>query len=115
MSNRMLSTAVATAFAAMIGALAAPAFSQGAAGANMENKMKENQAKGMEMMKTGKFEKCYGVALKGQNDCFAGAGTSCAGSSTTDYQGNAWKLVAKGTCTTIATPAGHGSLTAKSS
>ena len=53
-------------------------------------------------------EKCYGVALKGQNDCFAGAGTSCAGTSTADYQGNAWKLVAKGTCTTISTPNGHG-------
>ncbi|KAG0736525.1 hypothetical protein G6F24_018309 [Rhizopus arrhizus] len=68
----------------------------------------------MEMMKTGKFAKCYGVARKGQNDCFAGAGTSCAGTSTADYPGNAWKLVAKGTCTTISTPNGHGSLSAKS-
>lgn len=44
-------------------------------------------------------EKCYGVSLKGKNDCAAGPGTSCAGTSTIDYQGNAWKLVAKGTCT----------------
>lgn len=45
-----------------------------------------------------KNEKCYGVALAGKNDCAAGPGTSCAGTSTTDYQGNAWKYVAKGTC-----------------
>ena len=43
-------------------------------------------------------EKCYGVAMKGKNDCAAGPGTTCAGTSTTDYQGNAWKYVAKGTC-----------------
>ena len=55
-------------------------------------------------------EKCYGVALKGQNDCAAGPGTTCAGTSTEDYQGNAWKLVPKGTCTTIETPNGKGSL-----
>jgi uncharacterized membrane protein len=43
-------------------------------------------------------EKCYGVALKGKNDCAAGPGTSCAGTSTSDYQGNAWKHVSAGTC-----------------
>jgi len=43
-------------------------------------------------------EKCFGVALKGKNDCAAGAGTTCAGTSKTDYQANAWKLVPKGTC-----------------
>ena len=53
-------------------------------------------------------EKCYGVALNGQNDCTAGAGTSCAGTSTIDYQGNAWKLVEAGTCLEIG-----GSLTAR--
>jgi len=57
------------------------------------------------------MEKCYGVALAGQNDCAAGPGTSCAGTSTRDYQGNAWKLVAKGTCVNIETPRGRGSLT----
>ncbi len=46
----------------------------------------------------GSKEKCYGVALKGKNDCAAGPGTSCAGTSTVDYQGNAWKYVAKGSC-----------------
>lgn len=58
-------------------------------------------------------EKCYGVALAGQNDCAAGAGTSCAGSSKMDYQGNAWKYVPKGTCETMETPKGKGSLTPK--
>jgi uncharacterized membrane protein len=56
-------------------------------------------------------EKCYGVALKGQNDCAAGPGTTCAGTASLDYQGNAWKLVAKGTCVTMALPDGRkGSL-----
>ena len=56
-------------------------------------------------------EKCYGVAKAGQNDCEAGPGTTCAGTSKADYQGNAWKYVAKGTCTTMTTPKGKGSLT----
>ncbi len=50
-------------------------------------------------------EKCFGVALAGQNDCKAGAGTTCAGTSKVDYQGNAWKLVDEGTCTTMELPA----------
>ena len=56
------------------------------------------------------MEKCYGIALKGQNDCKAGEGTTCAGTSTIDYQGNAWKLVPEGTCVTTQTPFGPGSL-----
>jgi uncharacterized membrane protein len=55
-------------------------------------------------------EKCYGISLAGQNDCAAGPGTSCAGTSKIDYQGNAWKLVPTGTCTSIKTPSGTGSL-----
>jgi uncharacterized membrane protein len=56
-------------------------------------------------------EKCYGVALKGQNDCAAGPGTTCQGTSTVDFQGNSWKFVQGGTCTSIAVPGGkHGSL-----
>jgi uncharacterized membrane protein len=58
----------------------------------------------------GEKEKCWGIALKGQNDCAAGPGTTCAGTSKVDYQGNSWKLVPKGTCTTIQTPFGPGSL-----
>ncbi|SFW75764.1 BufA1 family periplasmic bufferin-type metallophore [Luteibacter sp. UNCMF366Tsu5.1] len=54
------------------------------------------------------MEKCYGVAKAGQNDCAAGPGTSCAATAKKDYQGNAWVLVEKGTCTRIKTPKGHG-------
>jgi uncharacterized membrane protein len=58
-------------------------------------------------------EKCFGVALKGQNDCAAGPGTTCQGTSTVDFQGNAWKFVRGGTCTSIEVPGGkHGSLAA---
>ena len=49
-------------------------------------------------------EKCYGVALAGENDCAAGEGTTCAGTSTVDYQGNAWSLVPEGTCLTMELP-----------
>lgn len=63
---------------------------------------------------TKPMEKCYGVALAGKNDCKAGAGTSCAGTSHSNYQADAWKLVAAGTCTHIKTPKGNGSLTPKS-
>ena len=49
-------------------------------------------------------EKCYGVAMKGKNDCKAGAGTSCAGTSKMDHQGNAWSMVPKGTCEKTASP-----------
>jgi uncharacterized membrane protein len=57
------------------------------------------------------MEKCYGVAMAGQNDCASSAaGNSCAGSSKMDYQGDAYKLVPKGTCTGIKTPKGMGSL-----
>ncbi len=56
------------------------------------------------------MEKCFGISLKGQNECAAGEGTTCAGTSTVDYQGNAWKLVPKGTCATTETPLGPGSL-----
>ena len=59
------------------------------------------------------MERCYGVAMAGKNDCAAGAGTSCAGTSKTDYQANAWKYVPAGTCTSIKTPTGMGSLTEK--
>ncbi|WP_242138772.1 DUF2282 domain-containing protein [Sphingomonas sp. TREG-RG-20F-R18-01] len=57
------------------------------------------------------MEKCYGVAKAGKNDCKAGAGTTCAGTSKVNYQKDAWKLVPAGTCARIKTPAGFGSLT----
>ena len=58
-------------------------------------------------------EKCFGIAKAGKNDCAAGPGTSCAGTSTRDYQGNAWKLVPAGKCLTMKTPKGMGSLSAR--
>ena len=57
-------------------------------------------------------EHCYGIALKGENDCKAGAGTSCQGSSTSDFQTDAWAYAPKGSCELISTPNGKGSLTA---
>lgn len=74
------------------------------AGAGLAHANTSGQAKAPAM------EKCYGVALAGKNDCAAGPGTTCAGTSTRDYQGNAWKLVPTGTCVTIQTPKGAGSL-----
>jgi uncharacterized membrane protein len=102
---------VAGAFALALGSFAASTAK--AADDHMEMMMKmrqENEAK----VKSGRMEMCYGIALKGQNDCYAGAGTTCAGTSTADYQGNAYKLTPKGTCTSVKTPKGNGSLTAKS-
>jgi uncharacterized membrane protein len=88
----VLAGAVATAFASF--ATAAPATKAEADAATAEGK-----------------EKCYGVALRGQNDCSAGPGTTCQGTSIVDFQGNAWKFVRRGTCTRIEVLGGrHGSL-----
>jgi uncharacterized membrane protein len=60
-------------------------------------------------------EKCYGVALKGKNDCAAGPGTTCAGTSQVDHQANAWSYVPKGSCERMASktsPSGMGMLKA---
>ena len=59
----------------------------------------------------GRKDKCYGIALAGENDCAAGPGTSCEGSSTVDFQGNAWTFAPRGSCEYIETPHGKGSLT----
>ena len=62
-----------------------------------------------------KSEKCYGVSMTGKNDCKAGAGTTCAGSTKKDFAGNAWKHVPAGTCTTMVSktsPTGYGQLEA---
>ncbi|GLK56981.1 putative membrane protein [Methylopila capsulata] len=90
MNRRIAAVALAGSFAAALASVAAPA--------SAEDKM------------AGK-EKCYGVAMKGQNDCAAGAGTTCAGTAKVDYQGNAWKAVPAGSCVTMKTPKGMGSLT----
>ncbi|MDP2740270.1 MAG: DUF2282 domain-containing protein [Pseudorhodobacter sp.] len=95
---------------AAAGALAAAllsAQSAFAADAKMEKMMNEAAA----AVAAGISEKCFGAVLAGQNDCAAGAGTTCAGTSKVDYQGNSFKLVPAGTCATIELPDGRvGSL-----
>jgi uncharacterized membrane protein len=82
-------------------AFAVAALATGAARAAEDNMAAEKPA----------MEKCYGVATAGKNDCAAGPGTTCAGTAKADYQGSAWKSVPAGTCTSIKTPTGMGSLT----
>lgn len=107
----MKSALVAGAFAVALAPFAVkPASAQEAQPTPEQAKIR---AKNTEKVKSGKVEPCFGAAKKGHNDCYAGAGTTCAGTSTVDYQGNAFKLVPKGTCTTISTPNGNGSLTPK--
>lgn len=114
MSNRTLPILIAGSVAVAIASFAAgSAGAQGMNKGDMQKMMMQKRSETAGELKTGKFEKCFGVALKGQNDCYAGAGTTCAGTSTVNYQGNAFKLVPKGTCTTMTTPNGHGSLTPK--
>jgi uncharacterized membrane protein len=109
MADYKTTTLVTGAFAAVFAALAAaPASAQEFTAAQ-----KKIQAEHTALVKSGKVEPCFGTALKGQNDCYAGAGTTCAGTSSTDYQGNAFKLVPTGTCTSISTPKGPGSLSPK--
>jgi uncharacterized membrane protein len=91
MKNEITAAALAGSLAAAIAMISAPAFAQ----------PKPAQPA---------MDKCYGVSLAGKNDCAAGAGTTCAGTSKVDYQGNAWKYVAKGTCAAMKTPKGMGSL-----
>ncbi|MDE2606507.1 MAG: DUF2282 domain-containing protein [Burkholderiales bacterium] len=80
-----------------------------AAGAALAQAATMNEGKPMADAKPA-VEKCWGVAKAGQNDCKAGAGTTCAGTAKMDYQANAWKNVPAGTCTSIKTPHGMGSL-----
>lgn len=94
MTPKITTAALAGSFAAALSIAAAPAFAAPVAA-------------------QPNSDKCYGISLAGKNDCAAGAGTTCAGTSKVDYQGNAWKYVAKGTCTSMTTPKGNGSLTPK--
>jgi uncharacterized membrane protein len=102
-SQTISAATLAGAFALALGSLAATP-----AAADM---MSEAKAKTEAQIKTGKFEPCYGGALKGQNDCAAGA-HSCAGTSTKDYDPASFKLVPTGTCTSMQTPNGMGTLKA---
>lgn len=105
MSNRTIAAVVGCAFAAAIAAT-----STASAAMMTKTEMMKKQEMTKKEVASGKMEMCFGVALKGHNDCFAGAGTTCAGTSMVDYQGNAFKLVAKGSCEAMTTPKGHGSL-----
>ena len=105
----MTTTKTVTA-SALLGALALAASVAGpASAADQMAAMK----KPVTMEQMAGHEKCYGVALAHQNDCKAGPGTTCAGTSKVNYQGNAWSLVKEGACTSIKTPKGMGSLTPK--
>lgn len=98
MNKTMTAASLAFAFGTAMSIAAAPAFAASHGGA-----MKADMEK----------EKCFGVALKGKNDCKAGAGTTCAGTSKMDYQGNAWTMVPKGTCEKTmskTSPSGKGQL-----
>ena len=109
MSNPVLSTLVVGAFASALASLSAvPASAK-----DFTPAQKKIQAEPVAVVKAGKVEPCFGTAVKGQNDCYAGPGTTCAGTSTIDWQGNAFKLVPKGSCTAIMTPNGPGSLSPK--
>ncbi|WP_265518554.1 DUF2282 domain-containing protein [Nitratireductor luteus] len=83
--------------AAYLASVVTAALASGAAAAPL------SEAEAKAAMDAG-MEKCYGVSLAGQNDCAAGPGTTCAGTSKVDYQGNAWKFVDGGTCTTVELP-----------
>ena len=101
MSNRMLSAVIAGAFATALGSIpVTPAGAEDSMKPMSEADMMKARETNAGKVKSGKMEKCYGVALKGQNDCYAGAGTTCAGTSTIDYQGNSFKLAPTGTCAT---------------
>lgn len=93
----------------------AVAFSSFAAGAMAAQAPAAAGATTAETPAAGAMEKCYGVSLAGKNDCKAGAGTTCAGTAKVDYQPNAWKNVPAGTCTSIKTPKGMGTLAPKES
>jgi uncharacterized membrane protein len=96
---------------ALLGAIAIAASIAGTASAANQMPMMKKPVT-MEQMVGN--EKCFGVAKAHENDCKAGPGTTCAGTSKMDYQGYAWSLAKVGTCTSIKTPKGAGSLTEKS-
>ncbi len=93
-------------------AIAAGLATAGCSGAEApaEGEAATTEAEALADASDGEKEKCYGVSLAGKNDCAAGPGTSCAGTSVVDYQGNAWTYVDEGTCEGIETPNGTGSL-----
>ncbi len=55
-------------------------------------------------------EACYGVSMRGHNDCAAGV-HDCAGKGTADYDGGDFKFVPAGTCEKMTVHGHKGSLT----
>jgi len=55
-------------------------------------------------------EACYGISMKGHNDCAAGV-HDCAGKSTANYDGADFKYVPTGTCAKMDVHGHKGSLT----
>ena len=115
MSHSMLSALVAGVLASALGSGLATDLKADEKGSTLSSadslKMRETTGN---FVKSGKMEKCYGIALAGQNDCFAGAGTICAGTNKVDHQSNAFKLTPKGTCIAMETPNGPGRLEPRS-
>ncbi|MES2145699.1 MAG: DUF2282 domain-containing protein [Pseudomonadota bacterium] len=107
MSYQSKSLVIAGAFASALSTLSA----SGVYAQTMADKIKMTEA----ALADGTKEKCFGVALAGQNDCKAGEGTTCAGSAKVDYQGNAFKLVPTGTCLTMELPAAADGMARKGS
>lgn len=105
MNPKLTPASLALALSAAVAIAALPSCDRRGDERGMENGMQKGRENGTTDMKDKKnMEKCYGVALAGKNDCKAGPGTTCSGTSTTDYQGNAWKYVPKGTCEQIPSP-----------
>ena len=108
MNTQSLKGGVAVAIAAGLAAACSPAAEESADTAaaaadetSVEAEVVEASADGTSVVGDGKKDKCYGISLAGKNDCAAGPGTTCAGTSVVDYQGNAWTYVPEGTCATM--------------
>lgn len=111
MSKSMSSALIAgAAIAVLTSVSAAKPNDQLTISADAPDKVQQNFAAWMEgKALSGRKDKCFGIALAGENDCAAGAGTSCQGTSTVDFQGNAWTYAPKGSCEHIVTPEGPAS------
>lgn len=114
MNSNQIKGGFAVAIAAGLAAACSPATEESGAAADrssISEEATEVAVSNISVEGDDKLDKCYGIALAGKNDCAAGPGTSCAGTSTVDYQGNAWTYVDDGTCLATDTPNGTGSLT----
>lgn len=118
MNTHSLKGGFAVAIAAGLAAACSPAAEEGADAdavaadeTSVEAEVVEASADGASVVGDGEKDRCYGISLAGKNDCAAGPGTTCAGTSVVDYQGNAWTYVDDGACETTETPNGTGSLT----